>query len=91
MNVLLELLYESLTNEIENKVVKKYEVRDGKIISSRNFNQIMNGDYDCSIEGIVECGDDGINDRNAIEYLFCIASAPLCLAEVYASCTYDNC
>ena len=81
----------SLTIEIENRVVKKYEVKDGKIISSGNFNQIMNGEYDCSIEGIVECADDEINDKNAIEYLFCLASAPLCLAEVYASCTYDNC
>src|SRR5690625_3325269 len=82
----VETLNGTLTIEIENKVVRKYEVKDGPIIALGNQNQIMSGDYDCSIEGIVECADDEINDKNAVEYLFCLASAPLCLAEVYASC-----
>lgn len=80
----------TFTIEAEGEVLRKHRVQNGKIVSSQYFDQKLS-DYECTMKGIVTCADDEINDMNAVEYLFCAASAPACLAETYASCLYENC
>jgi len=46
--------------------------------------------FPCSI-GIISCADDAINGMNWIEYGFCLAGAPACLARVYLSCGWQSC
>lgn len=70
-------------------------IKDGVVVSNERFysnrTSSARGDYACSVDGITSCADDEINDMNWIEYAFCAVGAPACLAELYASCIYENC
>ena len=77
--------------KVGDKVISQTMIKKGKVISFNKISELKISDYDCSVEGIIECADDTINDMNWIEYGFCAATAPMCLARVYSSCTFENC
>lgn len=74
---------------VQNQVVSKSVIQSG-VVTSRQL-MAYYGDYDCTIDGITTCADDEINDMNWIEYAFCAATAPACLARIYSSCLWENC
>lgn len=77
-----QILHKSI---IKNGIVKESEIKKFEI---SEFARIS---YPCTVDGITSCADDQINDMNWIEYGFCLASAPACLAELYLSCGWENC
>jgi len=74
----------------QDKLIKQVKIKNGVVVSSQK-SLTYDGDYSCTFDGITSCADDDINAMNWIEYGFCLAGAPLCLAELYASCIYENC
>jgi hypothetical protein len=45
----------------------------------------------CTITTVHDCVSYKIEDMNVVEYAFCLAGAPACYAELWASCTWDVC
>ena len=74
---------------VQNQLIASSVIDKGVVVSSQLYEYA--GDYTCSVDGITTCADDEINQMNWIEYAFCAASAPACLAEIYSSCLWESC
>mgnify|MGYP005995619645 CR=1 FL=1 len=82
-----------VTVGFKNKLLFETKVLNGKINTkkvSKDYNLLLK-EYPCTAAGLVECADDSFNDMNFVQYAFCLASAPACLAREYLSCAWDNC
>ena len=81
------------TIECEGETIYRMVVKDGEIYSTEIIDEkaVAQGEYACTLRGIVRCADDTINDMNWIEYGSCLLGAPTCLATTYASCMWENC
>lgn len=81
--------------EVEGQILHKSIIKDGIVKESEikkfEISEFARISYPCTVDGITSCADDQINDMNWIEYGFCLASAPACLAELYLSCGWENC
>lgn len=80
------------TIEFDGEILRRSIIKNGIVVSTEKFNDTdLAQKYPCTASGIVTCADDKFNNMNVISYMFCVAGAPACLAEAYASCMYDNC
>ena len=74
----------------DGHIIKKKTIKNGLVVSE--WTDPYSGEkYPCTVDGITTCADDEINDMNWIEYAFCALDAPMCLAELYISCAWENC
>lgn len=80
--------------EVEGQVLHRSIIKNG-VVTKSEINKFSVSAfakrYPCTIDGITSCADDQINDMNWIEYSFCLAGAPACLAQLYLSCSWENC
>ena len=81
--------------EVEGQFLLKSIIKNGTVVKSEHNKfvayHLAKEDYSCTISGIQDCAEDTINDMNWVDYSFCLASAPVCLAQTYASCAWESC
>lgn len=80
------------TIEVNGQILVSKIIKNGKIQSTEiKTASSLYARYPCTTRGLILCADNEFNNMNWVEYGFCMAGAPACLAEVYASCAWESC
>ncbi len=76
-----------------NKQKAAQEISAKQISQSRigRFKMNPQPDFPCTIDTVHDCVSFKIDDMNWVDYAICVASAPACYGQLWASCTYDVC
>lgn len=83
----------SLVIKDENSILERWSTVLSPAVQSNSVQTNVAAELPmgCNVTNIHNCVARKIDDMNWVSYSFCLASAPACYAELWASCTWDAC